>query len=351
MPALYEPDLVMRMEDVESMVVMANSDANPFIGLVKNGKKTTNKLFSWGADEDPDVPVTDYADGVEQTDFVSEQPDRLYGMTQEMREGFAVGRQAEAESTFTKHNDPVVQKKKALKRLYRQLEVASCSAQEQRDATSSLGSRMRGAFAALSAYGSGTQVFLPFAESMACTAAQLYTGATGDWDDDALERMLVEIASRQKESTEFVLLCGIQLKRAMSNWVKRDASASGAYNVSIRKPNEQFIVDNVVDVFKMDGGTVRSMVSYNLMLNTATGAASAQTPWAGLLIQPNYWKFREFFGLELKEIEDKGQGKSGFYRIMKGLQCSMPRRNGYILPTVADGSSGGSSGGSSAAGA
>jgi hypothetical protein len=101
-------------------------------------------------------------------------------------------------------------------------------------------------------------------------------------------------------------------------------------------------VDNVVDVFKMDGGTVRSMVSYNLMLNTATGAASAQTPWAGLLIQPNYWKFRELFGLELKEIEDKGQGKSGFYRIMKGLQCSMPRRNGYILPTV-DGSSSSSS--------
>lgn len=342
---LYEYDLKLKMEDVEKTVILANAWAYPMTALIKHEQPTTNKLFTWPGRANPKTPPTAYYEGQTQTDKNHEQSDPMYGMCQEMREPWALGQQAEWEQTHTKENNPVVQKKLALARLYGQLEVVISSLQEQQDGASETPPKLRGAFAALSPYLAvgDVQQFQPFLTKLRCDAGHAFTGDTDDFDSDVVDAILAHMYKGSNEVADLVHLCGISLKKKMSDWLQYDQAASGAFNVSTRKKNEQFDIDNTVDVFKFEGGTVRNMLSNSLLRDLDTGEPTAATYWSGLLLNTDLWKIRQNAKLEHKDLPDLGGGRHGFYRFMKGLQCSMPRRNGYIMPATfgGDGDGGG----------
>lgn len=350
MPSLYDYDLKMKTEDVETNIVLATAWKYPLTGLIKHEKPATNKLFRWGGRVNPATPPKSYYEGQDQTATAHEQSTPMYGLMQEMREPWGVGQQAEHEKTYTSENDPAAQKKMALARLYGQLEVVLGSFQEQRDGADNVAPLLRGAFAALSPYKAvgDVQQEQVFPTAMRCDSAHIFTGDMDDFNKAALSVILNRIYTLQNEPVNLMNLCGISLKEAMSNWLEYDAAASALINVNTRTPGQKFEVDNTVDVFNFEAGVVRNMLSNSLALDLTTGLPTAVTPWAGLLMNPDNWKIRQNMPLEHVDLPNLGGGRKGFYRFIKGLQCTMPRKNGYIMPSSFGSGSGSSDSSASA---
>jgi hypothetical protein len=345
MPALYETDLVSRLPEVEDSIVMAKADDHPFTALIGSPKESVAKLFSWLGLTGQNPVVSAYADSSKHTPSNSRKPTQLYGMCQELRDDYAVGRQAEAQGTYGDYNNPVKQRKWALERLYLQLERVLCSTQEQVDSAATGGAgtaptsgpKMRGAFACLwpkDAAGD-PQNFLAFADAFRTLDAASFFGALSAFTPDVLKGILKAISEAQGKKASLMMLGGVTLVDRMAQmFIERDIQASGLpFTVATKRNDEMFKIDLTVDTYKFTTGVVRTAVSYNLAYNLSTGLPTTQTPLAGLLMDPSKWKLRKNFPLEHVPLDDEGQGKSGFYRMMPGLECQMPLHQGIIYPS------------------
>lgn len=345
MAGLYDTDLgSLKEPDVEKLIVLANADNFPLTTLCGTSNKAIQNRFSWAARMLPNVAVKAYADGEDQTEFATEQPDLLTGYTQEIRAAFKLGQQAEVTKTYTDHNTETKQKMWALERLYRATERAISSQQEQAAQTSTgagiaptVGSKLRGIFTALSPYAAtgDAQTVDVFPTAYRTQAGAYLTPATLDaLTEDDFEGMLTTIAEYTGEEIDLVGLCGPRLKAHLSKFVKKDPQASGTYNVSIRKYGDMWDVNYVVDVFKFDAGVVRTSTSYQLCYDLETGEATDQTKCAGVFVNPALLHMRKQMPLTYKELPDLGGGKSGLYAHMLGLQVDVPCKMGAIVPVA-----------------
>lgn len=340
MAALYETDLNMKMEDVDRTSILAQADKLPLTAMMATQRESAAKRFTWTGLLNANPTVTAYPDAFKQTAFANQQPIPMYGFCQEFREGWGVGRQTEAAGTYTRHNDPVWQKKRALERLLRQGERAYSSRQEQVDQTAGsgagtapdAGSKLRGVLAALTPKGvtGDPQAVDVFHDDVRTLEAAYYAGALSGFDAEAMETILVAISEAQGEPVDLFGLLGLSLKTAMGKWIQRDLQASGTFPVSTVKNGDQFKYNAVVDFFKFEAGVVRTALTYHLAYNLGTGAATDYTARSGILVDKNGFDLRTHFPLEHVEIQDEGQGRSGFYRKMVGTQANMPRRCGMI---------------------
>jgi hypothetical protein len=344
---VLEKDLNMTMDDVWNVVSLAYADENPFTGLVKPRRKVRTQLHSTPIRDNGAPRVTAAQDGERQTFFSGSVAEQIYWQTQEMREAWSRGRQTVEEKTYPKDEMIVTAKREALRRLMKQVEIVSSSTQTIAVQTASVRPKTRGAFEITDAVG-GTfmsSATHPIPDKFRSKAT--YRGALADFTSAALQEMLMAMSIAYGGALDLVGLVGPRMKAAMSNfaaWPERDPQASGPYDVSIRK--EKRAIDNVVDVFKFDAGTVRTMLSYNLARDVSTpsgaeraseygsGAMTDATPQSGLFLDIARWRWSDTFSLEHVEGTDFGNGANGFYRVMQGLVCDNPITSAHAYCTT-----------------
>ena len=344
MPALYDPALNLKVADFERAVLLARSDRLPFQALLPSEVKATSNPYFWPVETPIDSAVAGHKDGQRHTPATSVQPDQLQGVCEELREDYAVGWQAQHVETYTRHNRPEYQKKRAMQRLLVQREKLLLSAQDMVLPANDTAPLARGAINWLMpkpAEGTDPQasgVRVP--DKYRTLSASYFDGYLDALDADAFEALVASIAAYRREAADLTLFCGQTLKRKMSGWLTKSDSDSGAMPVTVQKDGRPFAFNQTVDVFKFDAGTVRAMQSFYLgwTLSAGSPAASAavsKTATSGLLIDPTLWRIRRLAPMEWVEIADEGQGSSGFYREMVGLCCLNPASNGLILPAGA----------------
>ena len=360
MSALYEPDLTMPTPDVERTIIMAQADKHPLTAMLGQPKKSVSLRFSWPALLRSNPTVSANKDGDVQDEFNTVQPTELFGYVQEIREGWGIGMQAEAVQTYSGHNSPAFQQKKALERMYTKIERLLGSRQEQRKsvgtgtAAPTTASLARGLLTALLPSTVAGQTVDPFDDAFRVRPDAYFGGAIGAFTGDKLAAILAAIASYQGEKAHLMMLCGATLDSTMAAWVQKDLQASGPFNVTTRKFGESFDVNLAVNVFKFQHGTVKTISSYDLAFDLTTGLSTALTANAGVLLNTTYIKLRNAMPLKhLSPDQETGAGKRGFYTQAIGLEVQAPYTCGLVLPGVAadgSGSGDGDAGGSGSGG-
>jgi hypothetical protein len=344
MPELYDPDLKLKVPDFERAVLLARSDKLAFQALLGSEVKATSNPFFWPVETPKDSAVKGYKDGQKHTPGNSVQPDQLQGACQEIREDYAIGWQAQQVETYSRHNNPAYQKKRAMERLLVQREKLLLSAQDMVLPAQDTAPLARGAVNWLrpkpagGADPQGSGVRVP--DDYRTLPGAFFDGYLDALDADAFEDLVATVATYLRDSADFTFFCGNKVKRRMSGWLTKSDADSGAMPVVVQKDGRPFTFNQTVDVFKFDTATVRAIQSYNIAWTLTDGdpaksVASATTPLAGLLIDPKLWRIRRLAPMQWVPIDDEGQGDSGFYREMVGLCCLNPRANGLVLPTGA----------------
>ena len=353
MSELYEPDLTLPTPDVERTIIMAQADKHPLTAMIGQPKKSVATRFSWPGLLRSNPTVAGVVDGAVQTEFNTVQPTELVGYCQEIREGWGIGMQAAAVQTYSGHNTPAFQQKKALERLFTKLERLISSRQEQQKPVGtgtgapSAAPLTRGIITALLPATVAGQTQDAFDAAFRVRDAAYYGGAIGSVTGVRLAGILTAIAAYQGEKADMMMLCGATLDSTMAAWVQKDLQASGPFMVSTRKFGESFDVNMAVNVFKFQHGTVKTVTSYDLAYDLTTGLPTALSANAGLILNRNYIRLRKAMDLRhLSPDKDSGAGEHGFYTQMVGLEVQAPYTCGLVLPGVAADDSSGSGSGS-----
>ena len=346
MAALYDPDLKLKVPDFERAVLLARAARTPFQALLRSEVNATSNPFYWPVETPQDSAVTGYKDGQKHTPSKSSQPDQLLGCAEEVREDYGLGWQAQQVNTYTRHNTPSYQKKRAMERLLIQREKLLLSAQNMVLPADNTAPLARGAVnwlmpkpqAGDDPQGSSETIRVP--DKYRTAATSYFDGYLDALDAATFEDLVESIAEYKRADVDLTFFCGNKIKRKMSGWLSKSDADSGAMPVTVQKDGKPFTYNQTVDVFKFDSGTVRAIQNYYIAWTLSTGSPivsekGAKTSLAGLLIDPALWCIRRLAAMEWVQLADEGQGSSGFYREMVGLECRNPAANGLVLPAGA----------------
>lgn len=354
MSMIYETDLGnLRIDDVDSRIVLAEADNMPFSAMIGASSEATQMRFDWLVLRNTNPAGRAYKDAETMTVKTSEKPVRVWSYTQEIREGWGIGRKAEKSATHGKSNSATWQKKQALLRLARMRERLLCSFQEQAVESASggtgtapdNGSMMRGLLCALLPKTVAGQTVDVIPDAYRVQDDAYYGGALAALTPELFEDCLEEMTEYMGDSSDLMGLVGIKLKRKMSSWTAYDQTASGLpFAVNTRRFGEDFDFNTSVSVFKFDAATVRVALSRQLGYDMTTGVKGAYSKTCGAFFKPEHFTLRQFQPLSHTDSKEYGEGRAGFYSQDIGLQTDSPCAAVLVVPGLAAAGDSGSSG-------
>jgi hypothetical protein len=185
--------------------------------------------------------------------------------------------------------------------------------------------------------------------------AATFTGAlSSTFTYAAVNTMMRKIREAAGAHNDFVMLCGLDVRDAITNFVTpgaATASATGgalsAAATSVRAFNRDQS-DNTygfsIGILRTDYGRVEVMETLRIGTTTEAtpgGGASttrstrifAENPKAFMLYRPEDWQLHWGVRFEAGNIPDEGQGKSFFVRSYGTLRVRNPVRNGWGVMT------------------
>ncbi len=355
MPALNEINLVLEEDNVEKTIALATADEFPAAAMAGTAKKTVNHLFTWAVyDRDPHGVVAT-KDGSRTTASTSYQPTDVIGVTEEVREDWALTRRGEAAKTHTGHNTTPWQKNEALKQLQMDKEMILLSAQDQvnSDANNNTASLTRGLFNILAPKtgSSMSQSFNPIPDKFRLPNGAFCTKAAAQLTADDFEKMLRCAADRARQKLTLTGLVTSALAQKMALWAFRDMQNSGQHTVMTRHRGEDASFNLVCDLFKFGSGEVRTVVDYYILRNLANGEAQSAHEYTGVFIRPDLLRTYNLQHLRHTDLPEEGQGKSGFWAEDFGFAYRVPSMACVYAPGLAGEESSSSSSASASASA
>lgn len=141
---------------------------------------------------------------------------------------------------------------------------------------------------------------------------------------DALTAAAVSIGDGHLSLTG---LCGIKLKRAMSEWLGKATTTNGLDTLLRRSEPKSKKIELICDEFSYDAVTVRTLVCNSL--NVTFSGTSAVTLddgnyCAGAFIRPEFWTIDTLQALTNRTLENKGGGERGYHEAILRLACRNP---------------------------
>lgn len=137
-------------------------------------------------------------------------------------------------------------------------------------------------------------------------------------------------ASKQAGDGELQLtmLCGIDLKRAMSDFLGKATAVQGMDNIIMRTEPKSRKIELICDEFAYDGVSVKSLVC-NTLAATLPGDGSAISQGAasfqsGVVIRPEFWSIDTLEPLTAIDLPERGGGPRGFHEAILRLACRNP---------------------------
>lgn len=306
--------------------------AHPFVNTIMSGPKIKQMLVEFHAKDYPAVTATAIADGTAATDYTRTTRTLLQAYAHYFRQGYGVTPLANRTDNAAGigRRELAEQRADALVLLERQKEIQFTSTSDTAADNGSTGYTSRGAFSWLSSSAQGT---LPVNASFRPAAANHYTDAFANYNEDDLVTQLNSMFGEAKSRLNLDFFAGISLKSRVDTATIVQPTAS-----STNQPRAQYVQQGLekfvqnVNLIDTSAAMVRIHLVTWINYDPATGAANARASQCGLLINKDMWQIRSLSGVTHLPLADDGSGPRGIYEDWSGLFCLNPLGQGYVLP-------------------
>lgn len=325
MPSVQETELVGKIQDISRALVMLNPSEQPFVTMVKKGKKPGNTLLEYPIDKYADASSDGVLFNADADSFEDTQENRAMLYSRVMRQWRKPMVDTAAQEITEQAGDDgdkfAQAKAKTTEELKKDMEKTCLGTQDSRAQSGNTPARTRGMAcwtnAALQT-GDTSATVVPAA--FRPDSDQVYTGAFASFTELTLTAMLQGRWDTIKSKGDLVGFIGSNLKSAISDFTKHDANVSGK-TLARRYNSDPKELVAMVDVYKGDFGTVKLLPD-----------AEVQSTNGGELIDMNRVEIRALVAPRFVELENKGGGRRGYNETMYALVNTNPAAHCTVQP-------------------
>jgi hypothetical protein len=312
----------------------AGEVTEPFLALLKTGKKPVQKESNWPVFELGRDGYAGTLDGAPAGDASNQSRGSLKSVAQWVRKVWAVSHYAELTESYGVKDEVMFQKTQALRNLRQGLEMLMLSAQDCALQTGETPNKTRGAAMWLAATGHAEEYPIP--EEFRVSSGSIYAGTLAAFDAAACESLLRTASMDRYGAVTLDGQLGPALKARMDDFGAHDIKATTT-NAALKMFNanasdKEYL--NVIDFFQFSSGQVRTHLNYNLW-RTAAGAKTAVLSNAGgLFLDMKMWEIAFMDAINHDDLPFDGGSKKGQWHATAMLKCFMPKGQAMVTPSA-----------------
>jgi hypothetical protein len=284
MAILYERTAVAKPTDWADLISVIESDSTPFTSMVSKRTKPAQVTHYWQAKQYPTVGHTGVLDGLDATEFNSNQAEELVGVAQKLWYNVGVSDFMEdaAHQAGVSGSAIRAQTSEGLITLKRMIEKRCLSnAEAVRDDGVAQGNETRGVFK----WADSSFTIHAVPTNFQTPAGSKYAGTLATFDEDDMGDLGESAYKQRKGQVNLDGFCGIELKRRFTEFTTYQANVTNYTPVRTLSGNlkDRELV-STIDALVLDSGRYRLHVSSFLKSDKDTGADSATTHKSGIFM-------------------------------------------------------------------
>ena len=325
MKGMYEKDQPLKVQEVGDTIFAVESHETPMGRLIPRGSRPAGTLSSWPVQEYPRRPFGGTFDGYDVDKYNSTTREPLKVYAQWLLESWLVSKLAEL--TQTHGVRPKTEKAKqaadALLLLKKKVERLLLSFQDTAPETGVKTPFLsRGMLRWLDNTAQGVE---PVPAAFRPPAACVHKTELSNLTAAAFEDMVSAAAEQKMSPVDLFGVCGIKLKRQMSDWTQRgdtDNDILPLQRFNLNAADKKLI--RGVDRFEFDAGTVETALSWYIACDPATGKDTAYTPRSGLFVDLSMWELRYLQPIQSVVEPPKSGGPRGYHDTVLTIEAKNP---------------------------
>ena len=313
-------------EDLADVISIVDNKNTPVTSTARKGADITNPgVFSWQADEYKDPSFDGVLTNADVATFDDASSTRalLSGRAMKFRRSIKVDDYTQISDIagIGKNKSFAHSVSKSLVELKRDIESAVCSDRDSQEQASTNPYRTRGLGSWIS---NSAQTDLPVNASFRTPAASINTTATASLTEAEVQAVLQSMYQVTGTMNSMMLVCGPELKRAISNFTRFAGGADSKSGLSIRTFTQSAESKKIVasiDSFHGDFGVLDIVPSLFL----AKDQAEASQLRRGYVLSADMIELRYGRRPRFQELEDMGGGKRALVDAIAALVCMNPK--------------------------
>jgi hypothetical protein len=320
--------------DWSDVLHTAGEVTEPFLALLKSGKKPVQKESNWPVFQLGRSGYAGALDGAPAGTANNQSRDSLKSVAQWVRKVWSVSHYAELTEAYGVSDEVKFQKEQALKDLRQGLEMLMLSAQDCAVESGETPNKTRGA--AMWLANSGHNAEYPIASDFVVSSGSIYTGTLAAFDAAACEAVLRNASMDRYGAVTLDAQVGPALKARMDDYGAHDIKATSS-NAALKMFNAQASDKeylNVIDFFQFSSGLVRTHLNYNLWRDAAGAKTAVLSNAGGLFLDMKMWEIAFMDAINHDDLPFDGGSKKGQWHATAMLKCFMPKGQAMITPSA-----------------
>lgn len=313
-------------EDLADVISIVDNKNTPVTSTARKGADISNPgVFSWQADEYKEPSFDGVLTNADVATFDDASSTRalLSGRAQKFRRSIKVDdfTQISDIAGIGKNKSFAHAVSKSLVELKRDIESAVCSDRDSQEQASTNPYRTRGLGSWIK---SSAQTDLPVPAAFRTPSGSINTTATGSLTETEVQSVLQSMYTVTGTMNNMMLVCGPELKRAISNFTRFAGGTDNKAGLSIRTFTQSAESKKLVasiDSFHGDFGVLDIVPS----LFNAKDQAEASQLRRGYVLSPDQIEIRFGRRPRFQELEDMGGGKRALVDAIAALVCMNPK--------------------------
>ena len=313
-------------EDLADVISIVDNKNTPVTSTARKGADISNPgVFSWQADEYKEPSFDGVLTNADVATFDDASSTRalLSGRAQKFRRSIKVDdfTQISDIAGIGKNKSFAHAVSKSLVELKRDIESAVCSDRDSQEQASTNPYRTRGLGSWINA---SAQTDLPVPAAFRTPAGSINTTATGSLTETEVQAVLQSMYTVTGTMNNMMLVCGPELKRAISNFTRFAGGTDNKAGLSIRTFTQSAESKKLVasiDSFHGDFGVLDIVPT----LFNAKDQAEASQLRRGYVLSPDQIEIRFGRRPRFQELEDMGGGKRALVDAIAALVCMNPK--------------------------
>jgi len=320
--------------DWSDVLHTAGQVTEPFLALLKAGKKPINKEHSWPVYELGRSGYAGELDGAVAGTANNQSRGSLKSVAQWVRKVWQVTHFAELTETHGVKDEIKFQKEQGLLDLRQGLEMLCLSAQDCSVQSGETPNQTRGA--AMWLANSGHNAEYPIASDFVVSSGCIYDSTLAAFDAAACEVLLRTASMDRLGAVTLDAQCGPALKARMDDFGAHDIKATTT-NAALKVYNAQAKdkeFTSVIDFFQFSSGLVRTHLNYNLWRDSAGAKTSILSNAGGLFLDMKMWEIAFMDAINHDDLPFDGGNVKGQWHATAMLKCFMPKGQAMVTPSA-----------------
>jgi hypothetical protein len=313
-------------EDLADVISIVDNKNTPVTSTARKGADISNPgVFSWQADEYKEPSFDGVLTNADVATFDDASSTRalLSGRAMKFRRSIKVDdfTQISDIAGIGKNKSFAHAVSKSLVELKRDIESAVCSDRDSQEQASTNPYRTRGLGSWIS---NSAQTDLPVPAAFRTPSGSINTTATSSLTETEVQAVLQSMYTVTGTMNSMMLVCGPELKRAISNFTRFAGGTDNKAGLSIRTFTQSAESKKLVasiDSFHGDFGVLDIVPS----LFNAKDQAEASQLRRGYVLSPDQIEIRFGRRPRFQELEDMGGGKRALVDAIAALVCMNPK--------------------------